>query len=365
MAGPRLGLARWLLFLLDLLPLLFVALLEVLRLLLVALLEVLRLLLVALLCLLPPGVICILLNQTLMFLFLFLLEFLMFLFLFGVELVLLLLVLLIELGVARVWRSKPLVMGEFAGMRWTGRIGRAIGIRFPIGGRLVAPSCFPGSNDGAVSKCARPGSGRDGRFAVVYGGAQLPVGTRCLNMLVLRRHGRDMSCAGRGLFFGAGSPVDASATAVIADAIYGRVVVDDRRVVGVMDFRDIYIVHRAVIEKSVVVPTAAFITAAEIAVAVTYASVETDDRTPIALMEDKGISAPAPIAGRPEKTWLRSQHPGPWNPIVVISIPSPVTRSPDIAVTRADGLLVHRQERRSKSYRNPNADLPERCSGNQ
>ncbi len=43
-AGPRLGVVRWLLFLLDLLSLLIVALLEM-----------LRLLLVALLCLLSPG----------------------------------------------------------------------------------------------------------------------------------------------------------------------------------------------------------------------------------------------------------------------------------------------------------------------
>src|SRR5260370_25558780 len=62
MAGPRLRLVRWLLSLLDLLSLLFVALFEM-----------LRLLLVALLCLLSPGVICILLSQPLMFLFLSLL----------------------------------------------------------------------------------------------------------------------------------------------------------------------------------------------------------------------------------------------------------------------------------------------------
>src|SRR5258708_185947 len=127
MARPRLGLVRWLLFLLDLLSLLIVALLEV-----------LRLLLVALLCLLSPGVICILLNQTLLFLFLSLLEFLMFLLLFGVEAVLLLLVLLIALGVARVRGSEPLVRGEFVGMRWTARIRRALGMRFAIAGRLVA-----------------------------------------------------------------------------------------------------------------------------------------------------------------------------------------------------------------------------------
>jgi len=164
MAGPRLGLVRWLLFLLDLLPLLFVALLEV-----------LRLLLVALLCLLSPGVICVLLNQTLMFLILFLLEFLMFLFLFGVELLLLLLVLLIALGVARVWRSEPLVRREFAGMRWTARIRRAIGIRFAIGGRLVPPSRLPCRHGAALVECSGPRSGRDGWFAMVYGGAQLPV----------------------------------------------------------------------------------------------------------------------------------------------------------------------------------------------
>src|SRR5260370_1311106 len=98
MVGPRLGLLRTFLFLLDLLS----------------------------------------------FLFLSLLEFLMFLLLLGVEPVLLLLVLLIALGVARVWRSEPLVRGEFVGMCWTARIRRAIGIRFAIGRWLVASSRFSG-----------------------------------------------------------------------------------------------------------------------------------------------------------------------------------------------------------------------------
>src|SRR5713226_9487486 len=98
-----------------------------------------------------------------MFLFLFLLETLMFLLLFGVEPVLLL-VLLIALGVARVRRSEPLVRGEFVGMRWVARIRRAIGIRFAIGGRLVAPSCFSGRHSVAVVECSRPGSGCDGRL---------------------------------------------------------------------------------------------------------------------------------------------------------------------------------------------------------
>jgi len=217
MVGPRLGLVRWLLFLLDLLSLLFVALFEV-----------LGLLLVALLCLLSPGVICILLSQTLMFLFLLLLEFLMLLFLFGVELLLLLLVFLIEPGVARVWRSEPLVRGEFVGMRWTARVRRAISIRFAIGGRrLVAPSRFSRRHGVAVVECSGPGRGCDGRLAVVYGGAQLLVGAGLLKVLVLRPDRPDMSLASRGLFFMARSRVNTTIAAVIADAVYGRIVVVD------------------------------------------------------------------------------------------------------------------------------------------
>ena len=346
MAGPRLGLARWLLFLLDLLPLLFVALLEV-----------LRLLLVALLCLLPPGVTRILLNQTLMFLFLFLLEFLMFLFLFGVELVLLLLVLLIALGVARVWRSEPLVRGEFFGMRWTARIRRTIGIRFAIGGWLVAPSCFPGRHGVAVVECAGPLSRRYRRFAMVYGGAQLPVGTSFVKMLILRPNRPDMTSAARGLFFGGGSFVNPTVAAVIADAVYRRIVVDDRGVVGVMDFRDTDVVHRAIVVKAVVVPAAAFITAAEIAIAVIYAAVKTNPWAPITLMENKGSSAPTPIGWRPQKTGLRSQHPCAGDPKIIIPVPGPIARSPDIALLRTDGLLIDGQRRRSIADGNADADL--------
>src|SRR5216683_5011407 len=189
-----------------------------------------------------------------MFLFLSLLEFLMFLLLFGVEPVLLLLVLLIALGVARVWRSDPLVRGEFGGMRWTARIRRAIGIRFAIGGRrLVAPSRLPCRYGAAVVERSGPGSGCDGRLAVVYGGAQLLVGACFLKVLVLRSDRPDMSLASRGFFFMARSHVNATVAAVIADAVYGRIVVDDFGVVGIVDFRDIDVVHRAVVVKAVVV----------------------------------------------------------------------------------------------------------------
>src|SRR6266567_4321008 len=121
-------------------------------------------------------------------------------------------------------------------MRWTARVRRAIDIRFAIGGRLVAPSRLSGRHGVAVVECSGPRSRRYGRFAMVYGGAQLPVGAGFVKMLILRPNGPDMAPAARDFFFGGGPLVNATVAAVIADAVY-------RRIVGVMDFRDIDVVH--------------------------------------------------------------------------------------------------------------------------
>ncbi len=275
----------------------------------------------------------------------------MFLVLFGVEPVLLLLVFLVEPGVAGVRRSEPLVWGNFVGMGRTTSIGRA------IGRRLVTPSCFPRCHGAALVECSGPGSGCDGWLAVVYGSAQLLVGACFLKVLVLRPDRPDMSLAFRGLFFAARSRVHATPAAVIADTVYCRIVVDDCGVVGIMDFRDIDVVHLAVVVEAVVVPAAAFITAAEIAVAVIYAAVKTNPWAPITLMENKHSSAPTPIGRRPEKTGLRSQHPGAGNPKIIIPIPGPIARSPDIALLGADGLLIDGQRRRRIADGNADADL--------
>src|SRR6266478_6345214 len=147
-------------------------------------------------------------------------------------------------------------------------------------------------------------------------------------MLILRANRPDMAPAARGLFFGGGPLVNATVAAVITDAVYPRIVVYDRGVVGVMDFRDIDVIHRAVVVKAVVVPAAAFITAAEIAVAVIYAAVKTNPWAPITFMENKDSSAPTPIG-----------------------------RSPDIALLRADGLLIDGQRRRRIADGNADVDL--------
>ena len=98
---------------------------------------------------------------------LFLLEPLMLLYLFGVELVLLLTVFLVELGIARARRSRPIVRCNFFGVSegWTigiaSRVGRTIGIVIgtssivitaPIGWRLVASAGFPCWNNSRAAK---------------------------------------------------------------------------------------------------------------------------------------------------------------------------------------------------------------------
>ena len=142
-------------------------LLHLLLLLCVALLHLLGLLLVALFDLLPSCFIGILLRYALVVLLLFLLELLMLLYLFGVEPVLLLPVFLVEIGIARVRRSRPIVRCNFLGVSEgctiaiASRVGRTIGIVIgtssiviaaPIGWRLVASAGFPCWNNSRAAK---------------------------------------------------------------------------------------------------------------------------------------------------------------------------------------------------------------------
>jgi hypothetical protein len=59
-------------------------------------------------------------------------------------------------------------------------------------------------------------------------------------------------------------------------------------------------------------------------------------------MEEKGTALPAPVAGRPEEADFGSFDPGPRNPVIVLvlGIPSPITRRPYIALARAERLLI-------------------------
>ena len=88
-----------------------------------------------------------------------------------------------------------------------------------------------------------------------------------------------MSLTRRRLFLRCWTPVDPAIAAVVADM--GLVVIDYGRVVHVVNDSFIDIVHRAVVEKAVVVPTPAFVALSKITEAIIDPAVEANHRTPI------------------------------------------------------------------------------------
>src|SRR5208283_978778 len=97
-----------------------------------------------------------------------------------------------------------------------------------------------------------------------------------------------------------GAGRDAAFAAVVADSIH-RSVMDNGRVVDIMNIGDVHIGDRAVVEKMSVVPTPTFESYPEISEAVGDTAIEADMRTPVSVIEDKPTIAPSPVARSPEK----------------------------------------------------------------
>src|SRR5580658_5629997 len=153
-----------------------------------------------------------------------------------------------------------------------------------------------------------------------------------------------MSLLGRCLLFGSWTRFDPSVAAVITHAIYRRVV-HHGRVVNIVNVRHIHIRHRLVVEEVTIVPTSAGEAHAEITESIINPAIETDLRAPEPLVENERLTAPAPPSRGPEEADFRRHHPRARHPEVIgcIIVPIPVTGSPDITVTRANGLLIHGQ----------------------
>src|ERR1039458_2404400 len=84
---------------------------------------------------------------------------------------------------------------------------------------------------------------------------------------------------------------DAARSAVEADAIL--VAILDRCVVDIVDSRDIHVVHGTVIEEVSAIPTASFISLAEVTEAVVNPAIKADFRPPVAVIEEIAEIAPA------------------------------------------------------------------------
>src|ERR1700752_5281106 len=141
--------------------------------------------------------------------------------------------------------------------------------------------------------------------------------------------------------------VDPSMAAIEADP-RSAVIVHHSRVVRVVDYRHVHIVHRAVVIKMVVLPPPTFIPVAEVSESIINPAIESNDRAPIAFVKVVPPAAPGPIARRPEESRPRRQHPGPRHPVIIVPTPRPISGRPNVSLARADRLLVNGQLRRGQ-----------------
>ena len=328
----------------------------------VLLLQLLSLLRVALLHLLPLRFTEVSRGCLLVLFFLLLLQPLVFLILFGGQLVLLLLISLVRCRAAHGRSSVPVRL-NFVCMHvgvgtcrvvvcWTNFI---CGHR-PFGS-FVRSAGFPGRY-GAAPKVSGPGRGCDRRLALIPGGAQLGVGASLLHMLVLCGDRASVAFPVVVLLLCRRPLIDAAVAAIVADAV-SRVVFDPG-VIGVADVGIVYAIDRSVVIKMIVFPAAAFVAATTIAESVIDPAIISNVRAPIAFVEEEGILTPTPVSGGPKVADFGSFDPSAGHPVIVATIPSPITGRPDVAIPGAVGLLINGERRRTK--RDGNTDLSKRSS---
>src|SRR6185437_13968393 len=135
----------------------------------------------------------------------------------------------------------------------------------------------------------------------------------------------------------------ASGTAVVADTVDGDVVVDDRRIVGVVHDCHIHVCDGAVIGKCTADPGAARESGADVAEAIVHAAIVADVRTPIACVERIHAANETPVTGCPQEANARWRNPSTGYPVVAACAPSPIAGGPQVAINWTRGLLVIRQ----------------------
>src|ERR1700690_2773039 len=115
--------------------------------------------------------------------------------------------------------------------------------------------------------------------------------------------------------------------------------------------------HCSVVGEDAALPDAAGKTDATIAESVVHATIETNMRAPIAVIEHEHSVVPAPVTRRPKRADVGRRHPRSWYPEVAVRPVTPIPRRPHQTWIGADRLFVDRQPRRSK----PDADKDSRA----
>src|ERR1700756_4461028 len=391
----RRRLLSWLLTLFELLRLLLMFLFHLLRLLLVPLLHLLLALFHLLLLLLSCGAGAWLLLHSLMLSLLLLLQFLVFLILLLRQLLLLLLVFLIRVRLSlrcAVFRylARMIVRRPVVCLRSAARIGRPISVvicraifRRPAVfvrrttlvrrtirhisatirvstsiRRWIVIAAGLRSYYAASAKRRRSCRSRDRRLAVILRRAQLAIAACRLQMLILHRHWRDVPFPCRRFFLRRCAHVHAAVAAVVAHP--GNIdVVLHVHVVHIAYHSFVDVVHFAVVIKRAAIPPPTVVPVSGVTPTVINSSIESHHRSPVADVENVGCAAPFPIARRPQISNLRRQYPGSRHPVIILLavIPRPISRRPDVPISRTNRLLVHWQGWRSESHRKLNRHL--------
>ena len=120
--------------------------------------------------------------------------------------------------------------------------------------------------------------------------------------------------------------------------------------------------HGRVVGEDAAPPEAAGKADAAVPKAVIHAAVVADVRAPVAIIEPVMATEPAPVAGSPQRSNIRSRYPRAWNPEVAVRAIGPVTGRPHQPRLGADGLLINRQRWRRKPHADKNTSV--RGSGN-
>src|SRR6266851_8415589 len=228
-----------------------------------------------------------------------------------------------------------------SGLRLGSRLSFGSGLRLGVNHTHGASLC---RHHPRARECSGPWRRSNRRAALVLAGVQHRVASRGLLVLALHRCDGDVSLTDRCLFRRGRLGVNAAIAAVVADSIHGDVI-DHGLVVDIGDVYVADIVYGAVVVQTAALPIAAFVAAADVAIAVIDPAVETDVRTPVAYMPDERSASPAPIAGGPQELRLRGEHPRARHPVVILVIvaPGPIPRRPNVSIAGNRGLLVDRQ----------------------
>lgn len=147
----------------------------------------------------------------------------------------------------------------------------------------------------------------------------------------------------RCLLLGRRTRCNSTVAAVIAHAVY-RDIVDDRFVdVDIANHRGVHATDCGVVIKIISAPVAALVSGAIVSKTIVHAAVEANLRAPISGVPQVAAATPAPPSRSPQQTNRRGDDPCAWYPVIVITVPCPVTGGPDVVWPGAKRLIVYRK----------------------